>query len=57
MVTTHFTREIGAGRIDDHERYRLESSTDPECVAAYHFAGNTACIRGYERRLPAPMFG
>lgn len=41
----------------DYERYREEAATDPECVAAYRLAHDSKCIRRYERRFLAPMFG
>lgn len=40
----------------DYERYRIASTTDPECIAAFQFARDTKCIRRYERRFLTPMF-
>ena len=40
----------------DYERYRIESAVDPECIDAYQFAQDSACIRRYERRFLKPLF-
>ncbi|MGK9149018.1 NIPSNAP family protein [Plantibacter flavus] len=39
-----------------YEQYRLASTTDPECIAAYEYAKTTRCIRRYERRFLTPLF-
>lgn len=41
----------------DYETYREESRTDPDCVDAYRLARESRCIRRYERRFLAPVFG
>ncbi|MCX4658696.1 NIPSNAP family protein [Streptomyces uncialis] len=38
-----------------YERYRADSVTDPECVAAFELARRTKCIRRYERRFLRPL--
>lgn len=40
-----------------YERYRIASTTDAECQAAFRFAEETGCIRRYERRFLTPEFG
>lgn len=41
----------------DYERYREEAATDPECIDAFRLAQDSKCIRRYERRFLAPVFG
>ncbi|MHA7209140.1 NIPSNAP family protein [Arthrobacter sp. MDT1-65] len=41
----------------DYERYREEAATDPECIDAFRLARDSKCIRRYERRFLAPVFG
>ncbi|MEV0375293.1 NIPSNAP family protein [Streptomyces sp. NPDC050636] len=38
-----------------YEQYRLDSTTDPECRAAYELARKTRCIKRYERRFLRPL--
>jgi hypothetical protein len=39
-----------------YEQYRIAATTDAECLEAYRFAEDTACIRRYERRFLSPLF-
>ena len=39
----------------DYERYRIDSLTDPECIAAYELARDSRCIVRYERRMQRPL--
>ncbi|MFF2024597.1 NIPSNAP family protein [Streptomyces sp. NPDC058171] len=38
-----------------YERYRMDSTTDPACQAAFELARRTQCIRRYERRFLRPL--
>lgn len=39
-----------------YETYRTESMQDPDCQAAYAYAGETRCIVSYERMFMRPLF-
>jgi len=39
-----------------YERYRQESSTDPDCNSAMELAERTRCILSYERSFLRPVF-
>lgn len=38
-----------------YEKYRTDSMTDPECIAAYEFAKKSNCIVSYERSFLKPL--
>ncbi|MBC2878337.1 MULTISPECIES: NIPSNAP family protein [Streptomyces] len=38
-----------------YERYRTDSTTDPDCQAAFELARTTRCIKRYERRFLRPL--
>ncbi|WP_394749861.1 NIPSNAP family protein [Spongiimicrobium salis] len=40
----------------DYEKYRRDSMSDPECIAAYEYAVHTKCIISYERSFMRPIF-
>lgn len=39
----------------DYERYRADSMSDPDCLAAYEHATRTGCIRRYDRQFLRPV--
>lgn len=39
----------------DYETYRLDSTTDPDCQAAYAFAAETKCILRHDRYFMRPV--
>lgn len=39
-----------------YERYRTESFQDSECLAAFQYAKDTACVVSYERSFFRPVF-
>lgn len=43
------------GSLAEYEQYRIDSFTDPDCVAAFDLARTTGCIRRYERRFLRPL--
>ncbi|MER2099677.1 MAG: NIPSNAP family protein [Pseudomonas qingdaonensis] len=40
-----------------YERYREQSKTDAECIAAFKYAEETRCIISYERSFFRPVLG
>lgn len=40
-----------------YERYREQSKTDAECIAAFKYAEDTRCIISYERSFFRPVLG
>lgn len=40
-----------------YERYREQSKTDVECIAAFKYAEDTRCIISYERSFFRPVLG
>lgn len=38
-----------------YERYRNDSASDQECIAAYRFAEEANCIRRYDRQFLRPL--
>jgi hypothetical protein len=40
----------------DYESYRVRSFKDAECLAAFQYAKETACIISYERSFFRPVF-
>lgn len=40
--------------LTSYERYRLDSATDPECLAARRFAERTRCFFSYQRTFFRP---
>ncbi|MBT0569817.1 NIPSNAP family protein [Curvibacter sp. CHRR-16] len=40
-----------------YETYRVQSQTDPECLAAFRYAEETRCIVSNERSFFRPVFG
>lgn len=38
-----------------YEDYRLASSRDDECIAAYEFSKQSGCIRRYDRQFLRPI--
>lgn len=39
----------------DYERYRHQSFSDPDCIAAFEYAEKTQCIKRYERSFFKPI--
>lgn len=39
----------------EYERYREQSKTDAECIAAFKYAEDTRCIISYERSFFRPV--
>ncbi|WP_339489054.1 NIPSNAP family protein [Pseudomonas sp. EL_65y_Pfl2_R95] len=38
-----------------YEQYRIDSATDSDCQAAFHYAEQTQCILSYERSFFRPV--
>ncbi len=40
----------------EYEAYRTQSTTDPQCQAAFQYAKDTKCIISYDRSFFRPVF-
>ena len=40
----------------DYEKYRIDSLSDTDCIAAYKYGVDSKCIVSYERSFMKPVF-